>query len=162
MDEWMIDEARIKKAEREAMDRRFVVDMVIVSLVIVIATIAVTFVVIGLFAPQVEAQEITIVDVPVDHIVEANKMVATVTAYTSSVDETDSTPFETASGARTRDGIVACPARYEFGTRVLIEGVEYVCEDRMHARFGDRFDVWMNTKSEAFSFGKKVVEVTIL
>lgn len=106
--------------------------------------------------PSAEAQ-IIITDVP-----QGERVVATVTAYTSSVDETDDTPFETASGTRARAGIVACPMRYAFGTRVLIQGQEYICEDRMHSRFGDRFDVWMHSKAEAFEFGKKRVKVAII
>ena len=88
---------------------------------------------------------------------------AVVTAYTSSEDETDDTPEITASGARTRDGIVACPAKYPFGTKVLIKGKEYECQDRMHSRYRDdnNFDIWVETKNEAFEWGRRELAVEI-
>ena len=86
-----------------------------------------------------------------------------VTAYTSSEDETDDTPEITASGARTRDGIVACPAKYPFGTKVLIKGKEYECQDRMHSRYRDdnNFDIWVETKDEAFKWGRRELVIEI-
>lgn len=86
-----------------------------------------------------------------------------VTAYTSSVEETDDRPLEMASGDKVYDGAVACPSRYHFGTMVRIEGKQYVCEDRMHRRFrdGNYFDIWLSDKKEALSFGRKHVKVII-
>src|SRR3989338_9188671 len=49
----------------------------------------------------------------------ASKFLLTVTAYSSSVDETDSTPFVTASGTKTRDGVIASNL-FPFGTQVKI------------------------------------------
>lgn len=90
--------------------------------------------------------------------------IAIVTAYTSSVDETDDTPFITASGERTKRGVLACPKKYEFGTKVLIEGRQYTCADRMNQRYRDKecFDIWVETKSEAFDWGRRTLEVKIL
>ena len=89
---------------------------------------------------------------------------ATVTAYTSSVDETDDTPFITASGARTRRGIIACPPKYPFGTQLKVEDKVFVCEDRMNRRYHDqeRFDVWVESKTEAYSWGEKSLEIVLL
>jgi len=86
---------------------------------------------------------------------------AIITAYSSSPNETDDTPFITASGRQVFDGLVACPRRYPFGTRFKIDGRAYTCWDRLHYRFDDRFDIWMATKSQALQFGlrKLVVEV---
>lgn len=91
-------------------------------------------------------------------------LVAVVTGYTSSEDETDDTPFITASGARTASEHIACPIRYPFGTKVEIEGEVYVCEDRMNRRYQhqDRFDRWFETKEEAFEWGLQELEVIIL
>ena len=92
-----------------------------------------------------------------------NEIVATVTGYTSSVDETDDTPFLTASGETTRHGIVACPSRFEFGTVIEIEGTRYECKDRMNKRYRDqnRFDIWFETKTEARNWGVKEVVVAV-
>lgn len=88
-----------------------------------------------------------------------------VTAYSSSVDETDSTPHQTASGTKARDGIVASNI-FSIGTRVKIPELfgdrVFVVEDRMHNRFTDRVDVWMPSKWEALNFGKKQTEVQIV
>ncbi len=88
------------------------------------------------------------------------------TAYTSSVDETDSTPFITADGSHTRDGIVAAN-NLKFGTRVrfpdLFGDKVFEVHDRMNKRYTDRIDIWMETKPEAFQFGvKHNVRVEIL
>jgi 3D (Asp-Asp-Asp) domain-containing protein len=91
-------------------------------------------------------------------------IVAVVTAYTSSVDETDENPFETASGSRTRRGVLACPKKYEFGTKIVIDGRQYTCEDRMNRRYRDKecFDIWVETKSEAFNWGRRELKVKVL
>ena len=68
-------------------------------------------------------------------------------AYSSSIDETDDTPFITASGTRTRKGVVANNC-YAFGTIVSIAEDEYVVEDRMNARYGCHvWDVWQPSKA---------------
>jgi 3D (Asp-Asp-Asp) domain-containing protein len=90
-------------------------------------------------------------------------VLAEVSAYTSSPDETWGDPFETASGERVRDGVIACPERYEFGTVVEIEGKEFECLDRMNKRYrdGNYFDIWMTEKELAYEWGRKKVEVKI-
>ncbi len=89
----------------------------------------------------------------------------TATAYSSSVDETDDTPFITAKGTYVRDGIIAANF-LPFGTAVKIPAVFgdkiFVVEDRMNKRYTDRIDVWMTSKQEAFRFGKKQVVIEIV
>lgn len=86
---------------------------------------------------------------------------AEVTAYSSTPDQTDSTPFITASGSRVRKGIVACPRRLEFGTKVEIQGKMYTCEDRMAIKYDGNFDIWMPTRSQALQFGRQILQVKI-
>ncbi|MBI3627683.1 MAG: 3D domain-containing protein [Candidatus Sungbacteria bacterium] len=87
-----------------------------------------------------------------------------VTAYTSSVDETDDSPTITASGNTTHTGIVASNF-LPFGTKVrfpeLFGDKVFTIEDRMNKRFQDRMDVWFPTKTEAKRFGLKLTEVEI-
>src|SRR3990167_6465926 len=95
----------------------------------------------------------------------ASKFLLTVTAYSSSVDETDSTPFVTASGTKTRDGVIASNL-FPFGTQVKIpeffgEQV-FVVEDRMHSRFADRIDVWIPAKHQPVRFGKRETHIEIV
>jgi 3D (Asp-Asp-Asp) domain-containing protein len=89
-----------------------------------------------------------------------------VTAYSSSPDETDSTPFTTAMNTEVHDGIVAANF-LPLGTKVKIPALFgdkiFTVEDRMHQRKTDFVDVWMPTKDEAQHFGinRTVVEVLL-
>ncbi len=88
-------------------------------------------------------------------------IIATVTAYSSTRGQTDRYPTITASGRHVRNGFVACPRRYPFGTRVRIAGRIYRCEDRLNAKFDDRFDIWKPNSAAARSFGKRELEVEV-
>lgn len=97
---------------------------------------------------------------------EARKsMVMTVTAYSSEVGQTDSTPFITAFGTHVRDGIVATNCLPK-GTVVRFPDVygdkEFVVEDRMNSRYYYRMDIWMADTRDAIKFGAKTLKVEIL
>lgn len=87
---------------------------------------------------------------------------ATVTAYSSSPDETWGDPFVTASGRRVFDGLVACPRALPFGTQVRIGERTYHCYDRLHRKYDDRFDIWMSSKNAALEFGKRTLLVEVV
>ena len=78
------------------------------------------------------------------------------TAYTSSVEECDDTPFITADGSHTRDGIIAANF-LPFNTKVRIPELFgdkiFEVHDRMNARFPFRVDVWMSVKDDMWQFG---------
>jgi len=97
-------------------------------------------------------------------IVVAQRWVA-VTAYSSTVDQTDSTPFITASGSRVSDGIVACNF-LRFGTRVrfpqLYGDKIFTVEDRMALKNGNKIDIWFDTRNQAKQFGVKTLKVEVL
>lgn len=105
---------------------------------------------------------------PVENAAPARAMTTramTVTAYSSTPEETDDTPFITASGTHVRDGIVATN-QFPFGTKVLIpqyfgEKV-FVVEDRMHRRKKNNLDIWMSSKEKALRFGITTADVVIL
>ncbi len=88
-----------------------------------------------------------------------------ITAYSSSPDETDDTPFLTASGEKVRVGIVAANF-VPLGTKIRIPelfGKEtFVVEDRMHPRHSNGVDIWMPTKNQALRFGANYTEIIIL
>ncbi|MEK7659878.1 MAG: hypothetical protein AAB343_01610 [Patescibacteria group bacterium] len=88
-----------------------------------------------------------------------------VTAYSSTVDQTDSTPLVTASNTNVRDGVLAANF-LPFGTRVQIPNLYgdkvFVVEDRMHRRFRDHVDIWMPETSEAMKFGKVPATIVVL
>lgn len=100
---------------------------------------------------------------PAGPVAMARKTVrAVVTAYTSSIDETDEDPFITASGQMTREGIVANNC-LPFGTFVWIGNKLYEVADRMNARYGcEHFDVWLETKAEAWEWGRQMHEIAII
>lgn len=88
-----------------------------------------------------------------------------ITAYSSTPEETDDSPFITASGTRVRDGIVATNL-LPFGTKIKIPQLFgdkiFVVEDRMHRRKTNHVDVWMPTKSKAKRFGIAHTEVAVV
>ncbi len=78
-------------------------------------------------------------------------------AYTAAADECGKSDGITASGKKVAQGrTLACPRGYPFGTRIEIDGMGvYTCEDRGGAIKGNHFDVYMQTKSQAFAFGRR-------
>ena len=88
-----------------------------------------------------------------------------VTAYSSTPDQTDSTPFITASNTRTRDGVVANNS-LPFGTRVKFPQIFgdkiFIIEDRMAPKNSHKADIWMPTRQMALNFGVKRAEMEIL
>ena len=89
----------------------------------------------------------------------------TLTAYSSTPDQTDSTPFITASNTRVKWGTVAANF-LPFQTKIRIPGMfgdkVFVVEDRMNKRYWHRVDVWMPTRQEAINFGLRVFDIEIL
>lgn len=89
----------------------------------------------------------------------------TVTAYSSTVDQCDSSPFITASGTHVRDGVIATNL-LAFGTKVKFPSMYgdkvFVVEDRMNARYTNRADIWFATREEAKKFGVRKLEMVIV
>jgi len=69
----------------------------------------------------------------------------------------------TASGVYAKaNHTIAAPKSFKFGTRLVINGQEYVVEDRGGAIKGKKLDIFFNTHKEALKWGKKKVEVFII
>lgn len=85
-------------------------------------------------------------------------------AYTASADECGKSDGITASGLKVAEArTLACPGNFPFGTRIAIAGMgEFRCEDRGGAITGNRIDIYMKTKREAFAFGRQQLEAEIL
>lgn len=96
-----------------------------------------------------------------DHVVQA-----VITAYTSTPDQTDSTPDIAASGKHVYDGMIAANW-LPFGTKVKIPALYgdkiFTVDDRMNKRYGyGRMDVWLDvSRAEAMKFGVKRVEIEV-
>ncbi|MCH8987109.1 3D domain-containing protein [Patescibacteria group bacterium] len=88
-----------------------------------------------------------------------------VTAYSSTPDQTDDTPFITASGNWVRDGIVATNI-LPMGTKIKIPEVYgdriFVVDDRMHPRKQYNVDIWFPSYWEAKNFGVKRTYIEVL
>ena len=89
----------------------------------------------------------------------------TVTAYSSTVEETDSSPFITASGTYVKHGVIACNF-LKFGTKVtfpeLFKEKVFIVEDRLAPKNRHKVDIWFPTKDMALKFGVKRTEMIIL
>lgn len=85
--------------------------------------------------------------------------------YSSTPDQTDDSPFITASGTYVRDGIIATNI-LPFGTAVKIPAIFgnkiFVVEDRMNRRYQQNIDVWFPTREAALEFGRKQVKVEVV
>lgn len=89
----------------------------------------------------------------------------TITAYSSRPEETDDTPFITASGKHVADGIVAANW-LPLGTKVRIPKLfgdkVFTVEDRMARKNAEKLDIWFESTKEARIFGVKTATVEIL
>lgn len=95
------------------------------------------------------------------------------TGYSSTVDQTNSQPFITASGYRVEDGIVAANF-LKFGTKIRIPEYfgdkVFTVRDRMNSRYSipknssyqGYVDIWFSTRQEARNFGRVKAEIEIL
>lgn len=85
-------------------------------------------------------------------------------AYTAAADECGKSDGITASGTKVKENrTLACPPAFPFGTKIKIEGVgTLVCEDRGGAIKGNHFDIYMETKHEAFAFGRKNLQAQVV
>ena len=66
-----------------------------------------------------------------------------------------------ASGLEVYDGAIACPRYIPLKSRVEINGITYICEDRMNLRFPDRYDIWMSDCDDCMEFGKRTLNIKI-
>ena len=93
------------------------------------------------------------------------KVKVVVTAYSSTIWQTDDTPFITASGASVEDGIVANNL-FPFGTEIRIPELYgdkiFVIEDRMNQRKGYyHVDIWFPEYEQAKEFGSKTTYIEV-
>lgn len=93
---------------------------------------------------------------------------AVVNAYITAYSEIDSCHYKgcpMANGEKAHIGAVACPRRYSLGTKVQIDGVDYICKDRTAQYVDGRWDIFMGYGPESYAkaikFGKRYKEVTI-
>ena len=92
------------------------------------------------------------------------KFTGNFSAYTAAADECGKSDGITASGLKVKiERTLACPPQYPFGTKVKIDGMgTFVCEDRGGAIKGNHFDIYVETKKEAFAFGRRHLDAEVI
>lgn len=92
------------------------------------------------------------------------KFIINASAYTAAADECGKSDGITASGLKVEEQqTLACPPAFPFGTKISIEGVgERRCEDRGGAIKGNHFDIYVETKAEAFAFGRRNLTAQVI
>lgn len=93
-------------------------------------------------------------------------------AYNSLRNQTDSTPNITATGTRTRPGVIAVSRdllrSYPYGTRItlsdptgkmnhLLKGRVFIVEDTMNKSRYNSVDIWMSSYNSAIQFGRRTL-----
>ena len=93
------------------------------------------------------------------------EIIVSATAYSSTPDQTDDSPFITAWNTRVRDGIVAANF-LPFGTKIKIPDIYgnkiFVVEDRMNRRYWHKVDIWFPDRQSALEFGLRTIKIQIL
>jgi 3D (Asp-Asp-Asp) domain-containing protein len=107
------------------------------------------------------------------------------TAYNSMPGQTDASPFKTATGARTRFGIVALSRdllrSIPYGSKIVLEDMGswsngsgrgkynamlskmiFVVEDTMHPRKKGTVDVWFPARRQAIQWGARKLRIRIV
>ncbi len=68
-----------------------------------------------------------------------------------------------ADGQMPQVGITcAVPRSLPLGWRVIIEGHEYIGQDRTAKKFDGRFDLFFASRAEAIKFGRQKKNVTVI
>lgn len=120
----------------------------------------------GAFTPQKIDADGEILAEMVDSVKVTKTIKMVITAYSSTPEETDDTPFITASGKHVADGIIA-NNMLPFGTKVRMPNLYgnkvFVVEDRMHQRKGSyHVDIWFPDQKEAKEFGVTLTNIEVL
>ena len=117
----------------------------------------------NLLSPQVTIAETVDTQKPIEEPADVSQaFVANVSWYTASVDECGSDSGITASGKVAVAGRTVAADHLPLGTRLRINGNEYVVEDRFGGGYTDRVDIFCNSKEEAFANGRQYLTVEVL
>jgi 3D (Asp-Asp-Asp) domain-containing protein len=92
------------------------------------------------------------------------KFTLNASAYTAAADECGKNDGITASGLKVKESeTIACPPQFPLGTKIKIYGLgTYMCQDRGGAIKGNHVDIYMETKAQAFSFGRRNFEAEVV
>jgi len=112
--------------------------------------------------PAIQGNSLRPVDQP---MLNENIVEVVITGYSSTVWQTDDTPFITAAGTSVRNGVVAANF-LPFGAKIRIPEIygerTFIVEDRMHPRKHFQIDIWFENYWQAKDFGIKQTYVEVL
>lgn len=98
-------------------------------------------------------------------VVASPGQVVIVTAYSSTPDQTDDSPFITANGTYVHDGVIAANF-LPFGSKVRLPEYSgdkiYTVHDRMAKKNDHKIDIWMPSRDAALNFGVKKLAFEIV
>jgi len=98
-------------------------------------------------------------------IIDEKFSLITITAYSSTPGQTDSSPFITASGYPVEDGVIASNF-LKFNTKIRIPDLYgekiFIVKDRMAKKNSDKIDIWFSNTEEALKFGVKKARIEIV
>ena len=96
-------------------------------------------------------------------IIEGSKVRVLSVAYSSTVGQTDGSPFITASGRHVGLGTMAANFM-PIGTQVRIGQQIYTVWDRMNSRYNDKYivDIWHPSRAAAIQYGARMVEMEVV
>ena len=89
-------------------------------------------------------------------------ILALCTAYTSSFDECGNTDGITASGTKATINRTVAADDLPLGTRIRINGQEYIVEDRFGGGYKNRIDIYVDTKEKAYQYGRQYNFIEII
>lgn len=88
-----------------------------------------------------------------------------VSAYSSTPDQTDDSPFIMASGRHVYNGAIAANF-LPLGSKVrfpdLYGDKVFTVEDRMNKRYQYKMDIWMETRQQALNFGLRKLKYEVV
>lgn len=89
------------------------------------------------------------------------EIVAEVTAFTGDPSENGGYEGLTVEGKPLEEGHVAADD-LPLGTKVIIEGKEYIVADRFGGNYRNRIDIYMPSRESAYRFGRQHLTVKII
>lgn len=97
--------------------------------------------------------------------ISARELYVPMTGYSSTPDQTDSSPFITANGTYVHDGVIAANF-LPFGTKIKIPDYFgdkiFTVHDRMNKRYWQKVDIWFPDRQSALEFGLRTLKIQIL
>lgn len=156
-----------KRRERQAKKVRKIVIKVLLALTFIALLLQpykVTYQRPDYVIPDPCGLEVVVCEDEAGYHLETQTVSAFVTGYNTVKEQTDSTPCIAASGDDIcgRTDVVACPSAIPLGTQVVIDGKNYTCLDRTHAKFDGRYDISCDKDKECPKQVTGYKDVTII